>query len=278
MSAAKLLGILRNIKYTIHRRTLNQIYIPFLRPRLEYASSFWDNCYQLEKSKLEKIQLETARIVTGTTGSVTLNNLYCVTRWLTLSDRRLYLKLVLMYKIKNCMVPNYLLVLSRTDDNTAHDFMTAARRTALYENSFIPSAVDCWNNLPEHLRNSPSISCFKHILLKTKFPTREAPLHYLHGSRRLSVIHARLRNNCSDLKHDLFNNYVSASDKCQVCNEIVNAEHSYFKCRRYHNYRIDLFTTTRIRHPLNVKLLRFGDSVVEVVYHYINATKRFENN
>ena len=52
----------------------------------------------------------------------------------------------------------------------------------------------------------------------------------------------------------------------------------FFKCRRYHNYRIDLFTTTRIRHPLNVKLLRFGDSVVEVVYHYINATKRFENN
>ena len=104
--------------------------------------------------------------------------------------------------------------------------MTNARRTALYENSFIPSTVDCWNNLPEHLRNSPSISYFKRILLKTKFPT--SPLHYLHGSRLLSVIHARLRNNCSDLKHDLFNNYVTTSDKCQNCNEIEKAEHAYF--------------------------------------------------
>ena len=172
-----------------------------------------------------------------------------------------------MYEIKNCMVPNYLLALfPRTDANRVHynlrnrnDFKTTARRTALYENSFIPSAVDCWNNLPEHLRNSPSIWCFKRILLKTKFPTSEVPLHYHHGSRRLSVIHARLRNNCSDLIHDLFNNYVTTSDKCQTCNEIENAEHFFFKCRRYHKYRIDLFTTTRILHPLNVKLLLFSD-------------------
>ena len=91
--------------------------------------------------------------------------------------------------------------------------MNTSRSTALYENSFIPSVVDCWNNLPEHLRNNPSISCVKRIILKTKFPTREAPLHYLHSSRLLSVIHARLRNDCSDLKRDLFNNYVST---CQM--------------------------------------------------------------
>jgi len=64
--------------------------------------------------------------------------------------------------------------------------MNTVRRTALYENSFIPSAVDCWNNLPEHLPNSPSISCFKRIILKTKFSTSEFPLHYLPDSRLLS--------------------------------------------------------------------------------------------
>ena len=89
-----------------------------------------------------------------------------------------------------------------------NDFKTTARRTTLYPNSFIPSAVDCRKNPLEQLRNSPSISSFKRILLKTKFPTSEVPLHFLHGSRLLSVIHARLRLNCSDLKLDLFNNYV----------------------------------------------------------------------
>ena len=50
-----------------------------------------------------------------------------------------------MYKINNCMVPNYLLALfPRTDAKTVHynlrnrnDFKTTARSTALYENSFI---------------------------------------------------------------------------------------------------------------------------------------------
>ena len=50
----------------------------------------------------------------------------------------------------------------------------------------------------------------------TNFPPSQVPLHFLHGSRLLSVIHARLRLNCSDLKRDLFNNYVSTSDKCQM--------------------------------------------------------------
>ena len=37
------------------------------------------------------------------------------------TDRRLYQKLVLMYKIKNCMIPHYLLApFPRTDANTVH--------------------------------------------------------------------------------------------------------------------------------------------------------------
>ena len=102
--------------------------------------------------------------------------------------------------------------------------------------------------------NTYEIVC---LLVQTyyKFPTSKAPLHFLHGSRLLSVIHARLRNKSSDFKSDLFNNYVSTSDKCQICNEVENAEHFVFKCRRYYNHRVDLVTTTRILHPLNVKLI-----------------------
>ena len=50
LSATKLLGIIRKIKYTIRGRAFNQIYISFIRPRLEYASSVWYNCNQLEQN------------------------------------------------------------------------------------------------------------------------------------------------------------------------------------------------------------------------------------
>ena len=52
LSATKLLGIIRKIKYTIRGRAFNQIYISFIRPRLEYASSVWYNCNQLEQNMI----------------------------------------------------------------------------------------------------------------------------------------------------------------------------------------------------------------------------------
>ena len=100
-----------------------------------------------------------------------------------------------------------------------NDFVTLPRRTTLLANSFVPSAIDFWNSLPEKLRNNPSISSFKRELLNRFFQATEVPSYYRNGSRINSVIHARLRNNCSDLKSDLYLNHVSETDKCELCNE-----------------------------------------------------------
>jgi len=56
-----------------------------------------DNCNIYEQNKLESIQLEAGRIVSGITRSITLQSLYRETGWLTLADRRIYQKLVIMF-------------------------------------------------------------------------------------------------------------------------------------------------------------------------------------
>ena len=38
--------------------------------------------------------------------------------------------------------------------------------------------------------------------------------YYLAGDRKLSILHARIRNNCSDLKFDLFSNGISVHATC----------------------------------------------------------------
>ena len=53
-SAAKKLGMMRILKYSISRKSLNQIYISFLRPVLEYSAVVWDGCTLYEKESLEK--------------------------------------------------------------------------------------------------------------------------------------------------------------------------------------------------------------------------------
>ena len=87
-SAFKLLGMMRSLKFRLKRESLNQIYISFLRPIVEYASAVWDNCTMKEKETLDKVQIEAARIVSGVTRSITLSNLYKEIGWLTL-DRRI---------------------------------------------------------------------------------------------------------------------------------------------------------------------------------------------
>jgi hypothetical protein len=44
-----------------------KLYLTFIRPLLEYAGDVWDNCALADSERLEKNQLEAARIVTGLT-------------------------------------------------------------------------------------------------------------------------------------------------------------------------------------------------------------------
>ena len=73
--------------------------VRFFTTRLEYASVVWDGCTQYEKTKLERIQYESARLVTGLTRSVSIENLIKEIGWLSLSDRRHFQKAVTMFKI-----------------------------------------------------------------------------------------------------------------------------------------------------------------------------------
>ena len=52
------INIMRRLKFKLDRKSLEQIYLVFIRPLLEYGDIIWDNCLQSEKQELEKIQIE----------------------------------------------------------------------------------------------------------------------------------------------------------------------------------------------------------------------------
>ena len=83
--------VLRLLKYKLDRDTLEIIYKSFIRPIFEYASVIWHNAPRLEKywPKLEQLQLDVARTVTGTNRNASKHLLYCETYlWETLSKIR----------------------------------------------------------------------------------------------------------------------------------------------------------------------------------------------
>jgi hypothetical protein len=59
------LNVLRKLKYKLSRKYLKKPYLVYIRPIFEYASEVWDNCGVGNSNKLDQLQLEAARIVTG---------------------------------------------------------------------------------------------------------------------------------------------------------------------------------------------------------------------
>ena len=66
---------MRMLKFKLKGQSLNQIYVSYLCPIIEYASIIRDSCTNYEKESVDKFQYEALRVVTGLTRSVSIEKL-----------------------------------------------------------------------------------------------------------------------------------------------------------------------------------------------------------
>ncbi len=85
--ANRRLRLIKIYKYTLSSKTLEIRYITFIRQILEYGDVIYDACSIEDTTKLENVQLEAAKIVTGTKFGTSSNDLYLELGWLTLKNR-----------------------------------------------------------------------------------------------------------------------------------------------------------------------------------------------
>ena len=132
---------------------------------------------------------------------------------MSLEERRRQQKLIFMYKSINGLgeISTYIL-------RNQHNFTVPFCRTEILRKLCIPSSISAWNSLDIELRNSPSLASFKYQLKKHQ-NNSSVPTYYRTGSRYLSVLHARVRNYCSNLPSDLYINHLSPSPTCSCSEE-----------------------------------------------------------
>jgi hypothetical protein len=94
----KQIFVLRKIKFILNRNNLSKIYVPYILPLLEYACELWDECCPRNADKLDQLQLEAARIITGLPKFASKESLYFETGWETLSCRARRRKLTYFIK------------------------------------------------------------------------------------------------------------------------------------------------------------------------------------
>ena len=160
---------MRKLKYKFNYHSLNQIYISYVRPILEYSSIVWDSCTAKQARSLEKLQNEAAFIVTGLTRSVSLERLYKECNWDSLVLRRYSQKLKFMYKATHDMVPSFIAdiipqevgEISRYNLRNRSDITVLPQITTLFQqNCGIPLSIRALNSLKDQYRNYQTYESF----------------------------------------------------------------------------------------------------------------------
>ena len=282
------LNLMRLLKFKINRKALEKMYFAFIRPLLEYSDSVWDNSPAYVKKQLDDIHYEAARIITGGTKLCSHDKLLSDLGWDTLQERRTKHKLVIFYKILNNLTPPYLqdfvppLVQEANPYRlrNSNDIRTIHANTNLYYNSFYPSTIRDWNNLPQEIKQSTSVASFKYQLNKAT-QRRAPPKFFSAGSRLGQILHARIRMACSSLNSDLYRKNIVPSPSC-ACGGFESAYHFFFICPKYNATR-ERYLEALLRNHTTHDLLFGKDTATDEenealflkVQDYILKSKRF---
>ena len=193
---------------------------------------------------MEIVQIEVGRIITCLRCNSSRQKLYHELGWETLENRRNNHKLILFYRIFNGLAPAYLYELVqpylprqsgyklRNENNTFHP--PFSRRSSFYD-SFIPFTIRLWNTLPLTITESPSLNIFKNRF----YETWDTNAHYNFGIRKFNIFRCQLRNEASNLKAHLFNDFLSDNTNCLNCSgPLEDNNHFLLSCPKFNNLRL----------------------------------------
>ena len=229
----KKLDMMRALKFKLDRKSLEIIFFSFILPVIDYADVIYAGTYDSDLCKLDRIQVDAMRIVTGATEKSNINLLFTETDWQRFDSRRKSHVLCLMYKIVNGLAPSYLcdILQSINSLQTGYNLRREGNirvpfaRTESYKRSFFPHGIQLWNSTDVNLRNLPSITEFK-LKFKPDISPSKTILYY--GERWASIHHARLRLGCSKLNsHLCYNLHVIPSPECSCGAAVEDVAHFF---------------------------------------------------
>jgi len=277
------------LKFKVDRKTLEIMYHALVLPTMEYGNVIWGGTYDSDMLKLERIHVDAMRLVTGATARSNIANLYLETGWQSIIDRRNNAMLVMLYKIKNNIAPEYLQELIPPENHeyirynlrNNSDIAVPPARLETYRRSFVPHSISLWNQLSIHKRDVASVEEFKTAILEKT----NCNILYYYGKRWPSIHHARMRIGCSKLKSDLYNNlHVIDNPVCDCGQEEENAIHFFLNCQNYTDIRLQLFNTISAYSHVNIEVILNGNPIInegqnqaifDAVHYFIEQSNRF---
>ena len=296
LKANQKIGVLKHIKL-LQRHTLDVLYKIIVRSVLDYGLPIYFNSLSLsDKERLERIQYNAAKLVTGALPCTSRVKLYEELGWETIQQRADFLGLTLYHKIhlgqtrpliRSNMQPREL-----TTTRSSGDYTPFKYKTARFSKTYFPYFTKQWNTLHKDLKNL-ALSDFKNNL-KCKIKPHKYK-HFSRGHKQSCTLLTQIRLGQSNLKVHQFKIGVSDTTECSCGHKFENPEHFIAQCPKYAEERQILYDRMlqfipnfkrlpQIRQcqilvfgyqPTDPELIKINTKIMKYTQSFIQHSKRF---
>ena len=151
------------------------LYNAAIASRLNYCDIIWDKCNQSSTKKLQTIQNRCARRILGSPSATTALPLIRELGWLTLAEKRMLHKCVLLHELLLGNGPQILIDeltpftdrhMMTTRGTVNQNLSVIAHKTDYLTKSFYYDTAKVWNTLPVQLRKTRNSHTFQENLHK----------------------------------------------------------------------------------------------------------------
>ena len=177
IKARRGIGIIRYLSKYVSRDALDQICKLYVRPHLDYGDIIYhkyDPAYTLEPTKkLESTQYSAALAISSSQRGTNTDKLLEELGWKYLHHGRWYRRLCHFYKLRNTHSPGYLFqhipseCVVNYNLRNPYVLKQSAERTSRYSHTCFQNCIKKWKLLDIYVRNSPTLSQFKHTLFRS---------------------------------------------------------------------------------------------------------------
>ena len=169
---------LRHVRDSLPDEIARTVACSIVGSRLDYCNSLLAGTSKLNLLKLQRVQNTLARVTLRQGKFTHITPALKQLHWLPIEHRISFKLATLTYKIKSTGQPIYLRELL-SDYEPVRTLRSSSKRlltvnvadTVLAAHGFRHSAVAVWNSLPDNIRNSTNIDCFKRNLKTRLFTT-----------------------------------------------------------------------------------------------------------
>ncbi len=134
-----------------------------------YCDILFGNINVSFQNKIQKMQNSCLRFCFSLKKHDHITSYLKLSNWLNMHNRRISHSLIMIYKIIHNLAPSYLAeIINRSHiehrfQTRSHDFLPIPHyHRSIKQQSFFVKAISIYNQLPVHIKTSPSVSAFKH--------------------------------------------------------------------------------------------------------------------